>query len=190
MTDENAIKALKLRLDALDKITSYSTFISWQESTTTTIEHLYPSGGTIQRFSDIDAYDEYMEYGNGVPTATKEAKDFIETLINNIDLLGLQKNYSQEAEKGVNVTVTQSNDQNQSTQVSIKLDFILNAVKGELRDSEIEELKEILAKEEDPKEKKKRFIDKIKSFGSGVASNILANILTNPEVYAQFGSML
>ena len=51
------------------------------------------------------------------------------------------------------------------------------------------ELKAILESSDEPEKKTKRFIDKIKSFGSDVASNILANLLTNPKVYEQLGGM-
>jgi hypothetical protein len=53
----------------------------------------------------------------------------------------------------------------------------------------LEELKAILSSELDENEKKKNFFDKIKSFGSDVASNILASLMTNPAVYEQLGGM-
>ena len=34
---------------------------------------------------------------------------------------------------------------------------------------------------------KPKLIDKIKSFGENVASNILANIITNPTIWSCFG---
>ena len=36
---------------------------------------------------------------------------------------------------------------------------------------------------ETPEEKKVKLIDKIKSFGSDIASNIVAGILTNPAIF-------
>jgi len=191
MTKENAIKALKLRIAALEPIRDYDQYKSWRNTTASTIEHLYSTKDPIVRLNQIKAFEGYSGYGNyRIPNAILEAKEFLENLINNIELLGLQKNNGLEIEKGVNVNVIQTNEQNQSTQVTINLEFILNAVKEELRGSEVEELKEILATDEEPKVKKKKFMDKIKSFGSDVASNILANILTNQEVYTQLGGML
>lgn len=40
------------------------------------------------------------------------------------------------------------------------------------------------------KEKKKKFFNKIKSFGADVSSNILVNLWTNPMIYEQLRKML
>ena len=57
-------------------------------------------------------------------------------------------------------------------------------------EKKLNQLKEILESNQEPKEKKKTFVEKMKSFGSDVASNILANLLTKLKVYEQMGGML
>ncbi len=51
----------------------------------------------------------------------------------------------------------------------------------------LKDIKEILESKADSETKKKSIFDKIKSFGSDVAASIVANIVTNPNI---FGSML
>ena len=48
-------------------------------------------------------------------------------------------------------------------------------------------LKQIVEKEGDLEKAKPELIDKIKSFGKDVASNILANIITNPAIWPYLG---
>lgn len=59
-----------------------------------------------------------------------------------------------------------------------------------MKGGQVKELKAILDGDEEPEKKKKSFFEKIKSFGSDVSSNILANVLTNPDVYTNIGGML
>lgn len=86
------------------------------------------------------------------------------------------------------LNVYQTNTQTQT--VSINVDMVFEALKDELRKSEIEELLEILNQEVDEEVKKKSFKEKIKSFGADVSSNVLATILTNPQVFEQLGGLL
>ena len=51
----------------------------------------------------------------------------------------------------------------------------------------MKELKEVLDEnKEDAEKARKGIIEKLKSFGSDVASNIVANILTNPVIWNSF----
>lgn len=61
----------------------------------------------------------------------------------------------------------------------------MSALEDELTVSQLKDVKEIMKTNEPKEEKKKKVIDKIKSFGGDVASNILANILTNPNIWGQ-----
>ena len=40
--------------------------------------------------------------------------------------------------------------------------------------------------EKNPEEKKSTLLEKIKEFGKDVLSNIMANIITNPDFYSTF----
>lgn len=93
----------------------------------------------------------------------------------------IQKPIAKVSTTGVNVNVTQSQQQTQQQSQSVQL--FLEAIKDELTGKQQKEL-ESLAKEELPEdEKRTKIIDKITSFGSDVAANIIANIVTNPIIW-------
>ncbi|HJS00196.1 MAG TPA: hypothetical protein VJ780_04605 [Flavobacterium sp.] len=189
---ESAISALNKKVEDLSNINDKEAFYVWQKATSSTLQNIYPNNEDIKRkIEDISPIHRTLRSTDDVTyKAIKDANSYLQSLISDIQYFGLPHLNTVNKNDKVNVIVTQENNQNQSTSVSINIDFIIDILKGELRNSEIEEVKEILESGEKPKEKKKKFIDKIKSFGSDVASNILANILTNPQVYEQIGKML
>lgn len=66
--------------------------------------------------------------------------------------------------------------------------ILLKFFEDELSDSQLKELKQVVDEEKGDLEKAKpKVIDKIKSFGENVASNILANIITNPAIWSCLG---
>jgi hypothetical protein len=78
----------------------------------------------------------------------------------------------------IHITNNQSNDQ------QVTLHIFLDAVKDEITGKDLKALKEIMKDYvEKPEETKEKLIEKVKSFGGDVLSNILANILTNPNIY-------
>jgi len=83
-------------------------------------------------------------------------------------------------EQGLHINITQS--QNQQTNVSINL--IIEAFKSELNDNQRKEIQTIIDdKELEPEKKKSKIVETLKKFGGDIASNILANILTNPSFF-------
>ena len=184
ITPEKAIEALQNRLEALNNVSNAQKFSEWKTRTMQTLAHLYGENHTCySALNEIYAYN----YVDRTDNAKSEANELLSGLIEDLRNFGFPK-INESTNKGVNVLVNQHN--NQTTTVSLDLNIFLNIIKGELRNSEIEELKEILEADMEPKEKKKTFMDKIKSFGSDVASNILANLLTNPKVDEQLDGML
>ena len=66
--------------------------------------------------------------------------------------------------------------------------ILLKFFEDELSDSQLKELRQVVDEEKGDLEKAKpKVIDKIKSFGENVASNILANIITNPAIWSCLG---
>jgi len=189
---ESAISALNKKVEELSDINNREEFNIWQKATSSTLQNIYPNNEDIKRkFEDISAIHRTLRSVDDVTyKAKKEASSILKSLITDIEDFGLAHLNQTKKDENFSVVVNQQNHQNQSTSVSINLSFIIEVLKGELRNSEIEEVKEILESEEEPKEKKRKFIDKIKSFGNDVASNILANILTNPEVYSSLNQLL
>jgi hypothetical protein len=186
ITTVKAIESLQSRLEALKSIHDSQRFNEWRISTLATLAHIF--GESHSHYKALEKIYGF-HYSDRTNSAKSEATELLNGLIENLKNFGFPKE-NENPNNGVVVSVSQSNQQSQSTQVNISFEFFIEILRGELRTSEIEELKEILQSSLEPKEKKKTFVDKIKSFGSDVASNILANLLTNPEVYNQLGRML
>lgn len=77
-------------------------------------------------------------------------------------------------DKSINVNVSQ----NQSQQQSQSLDLFMDLIKDELTGKQYQEIQEIIKTERNPALAKTKLVDKIKSFGVDITSNIIANIIT------------
>ncbi len=188
ITPEKAVEAIFEKIQEIDFIQSYDQFYSWQKATIGTLKRLVPNNPTvIEHILEIKPIGNYG--GDLKESAKSDSKYILKSLIKDIERFGLEEPQKEIEEKQViKVDVQQHNHQNQSTSVTINIDLIIESLNYGLSGSQIEELKEIL--ESNQKEKKKTFVEKIKSFGSDTASNILVNLLTNPGVYEQLGRML
>ncbi|WP_347394725.1 peptide chain release factor 1, partial [Parabacteroides leei] len=91
------------------------------------------------------------------------------------------QNENNKTDNSIHVNVNQS--QEQSQEQSLAIDIFIEAIKDELTGKQQKEIKAIIENESDPVQAKNRLIDKIKSFGSDVASNVIANIITNPAIW-------
>lgn len=187
MDNNKAIQAIQNKLNALMGLRETKQFNVWQKETVLTLINIY--GESDKRIKSFEGICSFY-YIDMFPDAKVEAEAILKSLISDIAVFGIVKSDSKSKMEGVNVNVNQHNDQNQTTNVNINFELILDSLKYGLSGIQIEELKEILETEEKPKEKKSRFSEKLKSFGSDVASNILSNLLTNPQVYEQIGKML
>ena len=186
ITEEKAIEALQNRLDSLTKISESQRFNEWKTRTMQTLAHIY--GEKHTSYLALKGVHSF-QYLDRTANAKSEASELLNGLIEDLKNFGFPKT-NDYTSNGVNVLVNQHNTQNQSTNISIKLDFLIEILKDELKGHQVKELKEILKSNDEVNTKKIKFIDKIKSFGSDVASNILANLLTNPKVYEQLGGMM
>lgn len=92
-----------------------------------------------------------------------------------------------QARKEVNITtnINNTNSQSQSQEQSFAINLFLDAIKDDLTGRQVKELKDVIAESGDDKEKARdNIIVKLKSFGSDVVSNIVANIITNPLIWS------
>ena len=86
----------------------------------------------------------------------------------------------------VTTTINNSNQQSQSQkqEQNLAVELFIEAIKDDLTGRQIKELKQVVADADNDLQKARPgLIAKLKSFGSDVASNILANILTNPTIW-------
>jgi ferritin-like metal-binding protein YciE len=83
----------------------------------------------------------------------------------------------------VNTNINNSNSQSQSQ--SMALNIFIEAIKDDLTGRQIKELKQIVENENGDIEKTRpKIVNKLLSFGKDVASNIVANLLTNPSIWS------
>lgn len=146
---------------------------TWKNDTIRYLHKYYPNDISIQRFSD------------GIINFEKNHNS-PQRFIGLIGILISCKNIPQVADKkriseniGPQVHVHQHQSQQQSQTVQIFLEMI----KDELTGKQAKELKSIVKEELPETEKRIKIIDKLKSFGSDVSANIIANIVTNPAVW-------
>lgn len=76
--------------------------------------------------------------------------------------------------------------QNQHQRQTIMVDIFIEAIKDELTGSQLKEIRQIIEKEKDPQMAKPKIIEKIKTFGDTVLTNVIANIITNPAIWGNF----
>lgn len=119
--------------------------------------------------------------GNNLETCKTEGFALIKGFIEEIETYGLpEKNDKKQENNGLNIVVNQTNSQ----QMTVSLNIFLSALQDELNGKQFKEIKGIIDSSEDAEPKKKKIIEKFKSFGIDVMTNIIANILTNPQIYS------
>ncbi|MBQ7855905.1 MAG: peptide chain release factor 1 [Alistipes sp.] len=94
------------------------------------------------------------------------------------------KTTHKEVDKGVNITINNTNSQSQSQEQSMAVELFIEAIKDDLTGRQIKELKSVVAEADNDLQKARpSIIAKLKEFGTDVASNIVANLLTNPMIW-------
>ena len=84
--------------------------------------------------------------------------------------------------KGPSVVINNNNSQSQNQVLNI--DLFTKAIEDVLTVSQIKELKKVVEEEDGDVEKAKpKLMEKLKSFGENLSSNIVANLLTNPTIW-------
>lgn len=94
----------------------------------------------------------------------------------------------QDHERGpiqVTTNINNSNSQTQNQQQTLAVELFLEAIKDDLTGRQIKELKAVVAEADNDLQKARPgIIEKLKSFGADVVSNIVANLLTNPAIWS------
>lgn len=145
---------------------------------------------TALQTSKKDQYPLYTRC-NTIDIAA-DLKALIDAIKDEISTLGLPSLSKDKVSKGIQITnnVSQSQSQNQSQELNVIINILLEAVKDELNGKQRKELLAIAENAKDPQEARKGILEKLKEFGADVSASIVANILTNPSVWASLGSIL
>lgn len=81
-------------------------------------------------------------------------------------------------------TINNTNSQSQSQEQSLAVQLFIEAIKDDLTGRQIKELKAVVAEaDNDIQKARPGILAKLAEFGSDVASNIVANLLTNPTIW-------
>ncbi|MBB4036165.1 hypothetical protein GGR21_002066 [Dysgonomonas hofstadii] len=82
------------------------------------------------------------------------------------------------------IHITNNLSQNQEQNQLITLNIFIESIENELTKRQFDELKQVVHEYKDsPKEGKENVLNKLKSFGNDVLSNIIANIITSPTIW-------
>jgi hypothetical protein len=171
-------KQIELIKKQLSKLESNDFDLSgWKSSTIVILSRIF--GDTYQGIKAI----ENIKYSSGgigsvhwdnLASCKKQGKDILEACITELETFG-QPEPKKNENSGININLTQNQ--------TVNINLLIGALEDELTVSQLKEVNEIMSSGEQKSEKKKKLIDKLKSFGSDVASNVLANILTNPNIW-------
>lgn len=177
---DKAIEALKELQNSASTIVDEFTHKTWKSNATNVVIRIYGQGSApLEQIKDVET-GYYSTYSESASDMQKQASELISGLIREIERFGLPEKMNPAPGDSLHISLTQN--QNQETKVSLQ--FFIEAIRDELTGTQQKEVQQIIDEQEiDTPTKKSRIIDKLKSFGGDVASNIVANILTNPGLY-------
>ena len=144
----------------------------------------FPNDKDVAKFEDIS--QEELE-----PEQQKKLLAILEAFAS-LPIIIPDSRITQIAEKkgrgreAINVTTTinNTNTQSQNQAQTIAIELFLEAIKDDLTGRQIKELQEVVtASNGDLQKARSGIIEKLKSFGANVASNIVANLITNPAIW-------
>ena len=184
------IEAFEECKNKIDPIDSYTSLEAWKGAVINIIIRTYGKNSRQEDQINNIIYRSALYVSTGVTRAgggdnlgscKKRAIELVESFIKDLRIFGLPRIENNEGEKNneVNITLNQVQSQKQM----INLNIIFEALQEELTGKQLKEIREIVDSNKDIEEKKRNVIDKLKSFGEGLTSNIIANILTNPNLY-------
>ncbi len=156
-------------------------YYSWREKAKRLIEINYPGDKHIEEFERISNQD----IG---PNQQKKLLAILEAFAALPIVIPCTRSSIKQDHKQspINVTtnINNTNSQTQNQQQALAVELFLEAIKDDLTGRQIKELKEVVSEADNDLEKARPgIIEKLKSFGTDVVSNIVANILTNPAIW-------
>ncbi len=180
---EPIINLIKSQIKKLDD--ESLNFDAWKSSALMILSRIL--GEKHRAIKEIESISRKRSDYAGVPVdniknCKKHGKEILETCINEIINLGFpEKNVATGQPINFNLTQTQNNNQ------TVNINLIISALESELSTTQLDELREISKTNDSEQIKKKKFADKLKGFGKDLLSNVLANVLTNPDVWKMVG---
>ncbi|MFC0603123.1 hypothetical protein [Winogradskyella pulchriflava] len=180
---EKFIKALEEIKNS--KITNEYELQSWQAKAINIIVRIYGNNSKQEEQINKIKYKRYMSVtidghttggGNNASLCSRQATELISSIINDLESFGIPETQNTESGSGINISLNQMQSQ------TVNVNIIWESIEDELTGKQLKELKKILKGKDKPESKKKKILEKLAEFGTGVASNILSTILTNPGI--------
>jgi hypothetical protein len=166
----------------IGKIQDSSKFYLWVERVVRYLGQTVPKDISIERFmhysNQINPIHCNKSSFEGLLNILRAVEELPDVVIAD-DLVHRKKD---DDKISIQTNVKQEQTQNQAQTVNV----LETALKDSFAPFQLEELKEILKSNQPREDKRKSLMEKLKSFGSDVASGVLANILSNPEVLSMF----
>lgn len=153
-------------------------FQLWKNRCLRLLEVNFRSDGSLVLFKDALNAFEKNDYD------PKYMIDMIGVLKACVEIPNVKSEISDKAIGESTSPITINLNQNQTQTQVIALDIFLESIRDEIPGKHFKELKAIAKEEPNPEKAKSKILDKVKSFGSDVLSNIVANIITNPDVWS------
>ena len=142
-------------------------FAEWVACTKRFISINYPDDNVINEFK------ESIER----PISDHYIQDLVATL-KSLKKLPQHSHYTKK-EEGVMINITQTQSQ------SVEINIILDCLKNHLPEKQYNEIREIAKEERDATKAGSKILEKLKGFGIDVLSSIVANLITNQNIWSQ-----
>lgn len=114
----------------------------------------------------------------------KSYKVLLQYLVLEIQTVGLPSKNDISFDNQVNI----ENRINVNQQQSVSIEFYIGLLKDSFSESQLKELKDIVKEANTKETLKPKILQKIKDFGSDLSSNILASLISNPEIWSKMFS--
>ena len=157
----------------------------WLTKTIRYIEIQYPNDKHVIEFCEVSKENTYPDQQQKLH-AILEAFAVLPTIIpdNRTTQVTEKKGKGKDA---INVvtTINNTNSQSQNQEQSLAVQLFIEAIKDDLTGCQIKELKAIVEEEDNNLEKARpKILNKLKDFGIDVVSNIVTNIVSNPDIWS------
>ena len=159
-----------IRLCSSYKLADNSKYEIWKNKAIRFLSINFPGDRCI---NDFEESAKNFTKTNHSPTVFDNMLAILQACLEMPQVISVAKD-SKVIDRSVNVHVNQT----QSQQQSQSLDLFIDIIKDELTGKQYKEIKEIVETEPNPTQAKTKLVDKIKSFGVDVTSNIISNIIT------------
>lgn len=170
-----------IRMISVYNLADDSKYERWKNVVLRYLSSNYPNDISVNDFRKASEEFEKHYYS---PTGMRKMVGILESL----EAIPTKiENASNKQDKEPSVIINNTNSQTQN-QV-LNLDLFTKAIEDVLTVSQIKEMKKVVEEEGgDLTKAKPKLVAKLKSFGENLASNIVANLITNPSIWASLFS--